>query len=224
MRFSNRNLSLTARLSDLSLTVLMAPMVFGLLAFHGFAQAAPPQECSVVRVLSDGSFSITVNGEPHMAIPVSKVDELLACPVTLEEAQRLQKLAEEQVENSKSEITRLQERVRLLESKVQGYEREVAGYKNEVNDFEAVVKTKDTRISALEGVRDTYKELVELYEKRDRKGWLSLSGGIGGTSGGDFQDSQPAALFGIGIKRLRVWGFAQESNFGVMVGAEFPIF
>ena len=69
-------------------------------------------------------------------------------------------------------------------------------------------------------LRDYYRELADTYRKKADGGkWFSLSAGVGATS-----NSEPAALVGIGIKRFRVWAFAQESNTGVMGGLELPLF
>ena len=92
--------------------------------------------------------------------------------------------------------------------------------KNETLDQKNEALTlKNDAIEQLRGLRDDYRELADTYRKAQTSKWFSVSAGVGATS-----DSEPAALVGIGIKRFRVWAFAQESNTGVMAGVELPIF
>jgi len=74
-------------------------------------------------------------------------------------------------------------------------------------------------IVELEQVAQGYKELVEDYKRLRGEPWLSLEGGLGATG-----DEDPAILVGVAVRRLRVWGFLQESNAGALVGASLPIF
>jgi hypothetical protein len=76
-------------------------------------------------------------------------------------------------------------------------------------------------ITELEAQRNGYKELAEGYKKLNATGrWLSLDAGLGITG----SDTKPSMMVGVGLSRLRVWGFLQENNAGAMVGTHFPIF
>jgi hypothetical protein len=76
-------------------------------------------------------------------------------------------------------------------------------------------------ITELEAQRTGYKELAEGYKKLNASGrWLSLDAGLGITG----SDTKPSMMVGVGLSKLRVWGFLQENNAGAMVGTHFPIF
>ena len=64
-----------------------------------------------------------------------------------------------------------------------------------------------------------YKDLNLKYKKL-KEPWLRVETGVGATGG----DTEPAVLFGLGMSRLRIWGFLQESNTGGGIGLSFPIF
>ncbi len=127
-------------------------------------------------------------------------------------------------------------------------DKEIASYQEEKEKSETVLKLKNEAMGQMEAaldqknkalerknealdlkneaikeqleLRDYYRELADTYRKKADGGkWFSLSAGVGATS-----DHEPAALVGIGIKRFRVWAFAQESNTGVMGGFELPLF
>ena len=105
---------------------------------------------------------------------------------------------------------------RLLDHKNEALDQKNAALdqKNEALDL------KNEAIKEQLELRDYYRELADTYRKKADGGkWFSLSAGVGATS-----DHEPAALVGIGIKRFRVWAFAQESNTGVMGGFELPLF
>ncbi|NIR45384.1 MAG: hypothetical protein GWN99_13280 [Gemmatimonadetes bacterium] len=74
-------------------------------------------------------------------------------------------------------------------------------------------------IVELEQVVEGYKSLLEDYKRLRGEPWLSVEGGLGATD-----DEDPAILVGVAIKRLRVWGFLQESNAGALLGVSLPIF
>lgn len=84
--------------------------------------------------------------------------------------------------------------------------------------YDITLKHHKEYIQELEGILKGYKELVNKYKKLG-KTTLSVQTGVGAT--GDFE---PAVLFGLGYKRLRLWGFLQDSNAGGLIGLEFPIF
>lgn len=74
-------------------------------------------------------------------------------------------------------------------------------------------------IAQLENVVKGYKGLLRDYKKLKGEAWLTFEGGVGATG-----DSNPAVMMGLGIRRLRVWGFMQESNSGGLVGIALPLF
>ncbi len=87
--------------------------------------------------------------------------------------------------------------------------------------FQQTLAAKNEYIVTLEQLSKGYEDLASGYRKLSNSGrTLSFEGGIGVT--GD--DTEPALLVGLGIRKLRIWGFAQESNAGVMLGINLPLF
>jgi len=74
-------------------------------------------------------------------------------------------------------------------------------------------------IAELEKVLDGYKGLVRDYKKL-KEPWFTFEGGLGAS--GD--DKNPAVMMGLGIRRIRAWGFLQERNSGILVGTSFRLF
>ena len=68
-------------------------------------------------------------------------------------------------------------------------------------------------------VQRHYDDLTEQYRDIALAGQtgISLDAGIGVTDDGD-----PAALLGIGYKKLRLWGTADEDRNAVFIGGSFP--
>lgn len=85
--------------------------------------------------------------------------------------------------------------------------------------YETTLARQREYIVELEEVAQGYKDLLEDYKRLRGEPWLSLEGGLGATG-----DEDPAILVGVAVRRLRVWGFLQESNAGALVGASLPIF
>lgn len=74
-------------------------------------------------------------------------------------------------------------------------------------------------IAQQEKVLEGYKGLLKDYKKLKGEAWLTFEGGLGASG-----DSNPAILMGLGIRRLRLWGFMQESNSGGLIGVALPLF
>ena len=159
----------------------------------------------MVKALENGSIQVRMEGKFYLAITADQARETLKLKADLEAARDLIKLKDAEIASHKREI--------------ELYERTV-NLKNETLDQKNEALTlKNDAIEQLRGLRDDYRELADTYRKAQASKWFSVSAGVGATS-----DSEPAALVGIGIKRFRVWAFAQESNTGVMAGVELPIF
>lgn len=76
-------------------------------------------------------------------------------------------------------------------------------------------------ITELEAQRNGYKDLAEGYKKLNAGGrWLSLDAGLGITG----SDTKPSMMVGVGLSKLRVWGFLQENNAGALIGTHLAIF
>jgi hypothetical protein len=86
--------------------------------------------------------------------------------------------------------------------------------------YDTTLKNQKEYIAELEDVLDDYKRLVKDLKKLKGEPWFTLSGGVGAT--GD--DTDPAILMGLGLRRFRVWGLLQENNSGVIVGTTLPLF
>lgn len=105
-------------------------------------------------------------------------------------------------------------------------ERKLAIKDSLLASYEVVRERYDTTLARqreyiveLEQVADGYKQLLEDYKRLRGEPWLSLEGGLGATG-----DEDPAILVGAAIRRVRIWGFFQESNAGALLGVSLPIF
>ncbi len=85
--------------------------------------------------------------------------------------------------------------------------------------YDTTLSQQKEYITELEAVLSGYKGLLRDYKRLSGEPWVTFEGGIGATG-----DTKPAVLFGLGIRRLRVWGFLQEGNSGASVGVAFPLF
>lgn len=160
-----------------------------------FAGAAHAQETCTVLRRSPGSVARTV---------VCTGDTLQAVPATaLRDALK-----------AKIELDSLKVRYAALDTVRQSLELE-RGL------FQRTLEAKNEYIVTLEQLSKGYQDLAAGYRKLSSGGrTLSFDAGIGVT--GD--DTDPALLVGLGIRRLRLWGFAQESNAGVILGLNLPLF
>ena len=95
----------------------------------------------------------------------------------------------------------------------------LASYDQATLWYDTTLSRQKEYIAELESVLEGYKKLLKDYKKL-REPWFTFEGGLGAT--GD--DREPAVLMGMGIRRLRIWGFLQESNSGAFVGTTFPLF
>jgi len=75
-------------------------------------------------------------------------------------------------------------------------------------------------IVELDSLYRGYRDLAEGYRRLRGEPWLTFDGGLGATG----PDHKPAILMGLGIRRLRVWGFLQEANAGGFVGVHLRLF
>lgn len=105
-------------------------------------------------------------------------------------------------------------------------ERKVAIKDSLLATYELVRARYDTTLARqreyiveLELVAEGYRQLLEDYKRLRGEPWLSVEGGLGATG-----DEDPALLVGLAVRRLRVWGFVQESNAGALLGVSLPIF
>jgi hypothetical protein len=64
------------------------------------------------------------------------------------------------------------------------------------------------------------REIADKYKQLSDDPWLSFQAGLGATG----EDRNPAVMVGVGIKRVRVWGFFQEDNAGALLGVNLTVF
>lgn len=95
----------------------------------------------------------------------------------------------------------------------------LASYEMVRERYDTTLARQREYIVELEQVAEGYKQLLEDYKRLRGEPWLSLEGGLGATG-----DEDPAILVGAAIRRVRIWGFFQESNAGALLGVSLPIF
>lgn len=111
-------------------------------------------------------------------------------------------------------------------AELEAAERELAGKDSLLASYEtAIGRYEDARsrqgdyLAELEEVAEGYRDLVADYRELREESWLSFEGGLGASG-----DAEPAILMGVAVRRLRVWGFLQESNAGGLIGVSLPVF
>jgi hypothetical protein len=98
-------------------------------------------------------------------------------------------------------------------------EKMIAQYKELSTQYEATMARQKEYVAELEHTLQGYRDLVAQYREL-KEPWLTVEGGIGLTG----KDTQPAVMLGLGIRSLRLWGFAQKDNTGAMAGISLPLF
>jgi hypothetical protein len=124
-------------------------------------------------------------------------------------------------------ITRAQEEAAVIAGKQLAAERVVSALKDSMLAThtqeralqDSTIARKNEYIAELEKLWQDYKRLAQDYKRARRESWFSAEVGVGATG-----DSEPAVLAGVGIRRIRIWGFLQESNAGGIVGVQLPLF
>jgi hypothetical protein len=95
----------------------------------------------------------------------------------------------------------------------------LATYARERALYDTTLARKNAYIGELEQLSDGYKKLASGYKKLSAEKNLTIEGGLGASG-----DSEPAIIAGVGIRRLRIWGFLQKDNAGGLIGLSFPLF
>jgi hypothetical protein len=119
-----------------------------------------------------------------------------------------QKRALKESEDRRAAELKLAETQRLLDENrelVKRYQETFARQKEYVAELEVTLKG--------------YRELVAEYRKV-RLPWVTAEAGIGVTG----KNTNPAVVGGLGIRALRLWGFAQKDNAGALLGLSLTIF
>lgn len=124
-------------------------------------------------------------------------------------------ITEEQEKNIlklKRDLLDARQEMALKDSLLSNYDQAKAWY-------DTTLSRQKEYITELEKVLEGYKGLMQDYKKLKREPRLTFAGGIGATG-----DKKPALLMGLEIYKLRLNGFLQESNAGVLAGVAFPLF
>jgi hypothetical protein len=118
-------------------------------------------------------------------------------------------------------------RMLLLETEVTAAKREatvkdslIATYELTAKWYDSTVARQRTLIAQLDSLYRGYRDLASGYKRLSGEPWLTFDGGLGETGG----DHRPAVLAGVGIRRVRIWGFLQERNAGGFVGVSLRLF
>ena len=113
----------------------------------------------------------------------------------------------------KAEVWRLRSQLALRDSLIGAYALATAWY-------DSTVTRQRHYIGQLDSLYTGYKKLAATYKSLGSEPWLTFSGGLGATG----RDHKPAVLAGLGIRRVRIWGFLQEANAGGFIGASLRLF
>lgn len=158
---------------------------------------AGAQECQVLNKIDNGMYEIKIGDETLYTVPRKIQENALAKKMELE--------------NAIKEIERLKASNARLEAIVEDFKK----YREQC---EITLKGKDDLITEYKGLVDSYKSLSKNYEKL-KAPILTAEVGVGITG----KDTQPALIAGLGFKKIRLFGFFQKQNAGVMVGLGVPL-
>lgn len=111
-------------------------------------------------------------------------------------------------EELKNASTKLAEREKELQEK----QRLIAAQQAELDAARSAVAAYET----LSRKQDA---LIKLLERRSAP---TVTAEVGGGITG--KDTEPAVMAGIGIRALRIWGFAQKDNAGALLGLSLTLF
>lgn len=92
-------------------------------------------------------------------------------------------------------------------------------YQKTIAKYDSTMRYMKDYIAELEEILNGYKGLLKDYKKM-RTPWVTVNWGIGATS----SDYKPAVMMGLGIRKLKLSGFIQERNSGILLGTQFKIF
>jgi hypothetical protein len=95
-----------------------------------------------------------------------------------------------------------------------------ATYDEAIAQFETTLAAQKVYAAELDSLYRGYKEVAEGYKRLSSEALFSVELGLGLTG----SDTEPALMAGLGISRLRIWGFFQEGNSGVLVGVHWRLF
>lgn len=109
------------------------------------------------------------------------------------------------LETTKANLEKTQKALEKSEADLKKTQDAVAAQKEYIQGLEAALK-------AYENLARTYRKLKDPWVTAE------LGGGITG------DHSSPALMAGIGIKALRIWGFAQKDNAGALLGLSLTVF
>lgn len=101
----------------------------------------------------------------------------------------------------------------LKDSLLAGNERLLAAYDSTLGQQRAYTATLDSLYHG-------YKDLAAGYRRLGGEPILTVELGAGVTG----SDTEPALLAGVGLWRLRLWGFFQEANAGAAAGVSWRLF
>lgn len=112
-------------------------------------------------------------------------------------------------------------RARDLETELAGLKAIVKKQEEESKQAQKVIELKDATIAHLEQQNNGLKSLLQDYKRivADKSTWMTFDAAVGETG-----DSDPAAMVGVGIWKVRVWKYIQKGNGGWLAGVSLPLF
>lgn len=131
-------------------------------------------------------------------------------------AQRYRALTEDQQQRLlalAASAERAESLLALKDSLIAGNERLLAAYDSTLAQQRAYTTTLDSLYRG-------YKDLAAGYRRLSGDPILTVQLGAGITG----SDTTPALLAGVGLWRLRLWGFFQEANAGALAGVSWRLF
>lgn len=114
----------------------------------------------------------------------------------------------------------------MTKKELENARKEIARLETIVNEYGEYRKQSEITLKGKDDIIKRYKELVDLYRRLSQNysklktPLMTAEVGVGITG----SDTQPAVIAGLGFKKIRLFGFFQKQNAGVMVGFGLPLF
>lgn len=96
----------------------------------------------------------------------------------------------------------------------------VAAQERALHWSDSTVGRQKVLIAQLDSLYRGYRDVAAGWKRLAGEPWLTFDFGLGATG----RDHNPAILAGLGIRRVRFWGFFQEANAGGAIGMSLRVF
>ncbi len=193
-------------------------------------------ECVVKERRASGAVVIELDGEEFGALPVAQLRELTntvdvlkmrnrTLEIKLKAAQDLLNVYEARFESGQRAAESDNALIAELKTLKDDYRAISHDYRDLSDKYRSLTDEYNVLMADYGKLTEDYKTIAEQYRGLvTGKVGLNVDLGVGLTGNDERNEIEPAALVGAGYKWIRVWGFLQQNNSGMLVGASIPLF